>query len=313
MLRAAVVACVPWLALLVAAICCLWLVLRLARCRFDLRRLVLLHRDQVGSVQSLSFVATLPIFVMLMMLIVQISQVMVATIVVQYAAFASARSAVVWIPAAIGQGNMIDENQEENEISVADVGSRGGFLIRRINSGNRGDKFKQIEYSAALACMSIAPSRSPGGDVPASDLAQSVTRVYEAVSPGASANPRVPIRLANKLAYSLKNTAITIEVATPRLEWEYDEDTGIPLILLNDEIGWRDQVSVTVTHQYALLPGPGRLLARSVRSGGADPVSGRISQQNQFYVIPLTATATLPNEGEKSVWVQPREPLPELN
>src|SRR5262245_46550230 len=66
------------------------------RSTFDLLRL---HADQRGSVQSLSFVLTVPIFVMLMLLAVQITQLMIGLIVVQYAAYAAARSASVWIPA----------------------------------------------------------------------------------------------------------------------------------------------------------------------------------------------------------------------
>jgi len=65
-------------------------------------RLRRLHRDEAGNVQSLSFVLTLPIFIMLMMLIVQASQLMIGQVVVEYAAVAAARSAIVWIPAAVG-------------------------------------------------------------------------------------------------------------------------------------------------------------------------------------------------------------------
>ena len=72
---------------------------RLSGLRPRLGRLRRLHRDQAGSVQSLSFVLTLPLFVMVMMLIVQVSQLMIGLIVVHYAAYAAARSAVVWIPA----------------------------------------------------------------------------------------------------------------------------------------------------------------------------------------------------------------------
>ena len=99
--RAVLTDCLPWLGLLaLAAICALFL-LRLSGSRIDLRRIGKIHRDQEGSVQSLSFVLTLPLFVMVVMLIVQVSQLMVGTIVVHYAAFATARSAVVWIPATL--------------------------------------------------------------------------------------------------------------------------------------------------------------------------------------------------------------------
>jgi hypothetical protein len=68
------------------------------------------------------------------------------------------------------------------------------------------------------------------------------------------------------------------------------------------EIGWRDPIRVTVTHQFALLPGPGRLLARTAnQSRYRDRVAPRIRQQGAVYYIPLTATATMIGEGEKSL------------
>ena len=99
--RAALTACVPWLALLVASFCVLLLLVRMSRARWELGRLRQLHADQVGTVQSLSFVLTLPLFVMVMLLIVQVSQLMIGQIVVEYAAVAAARAAVVWIPAFV--------------------------------------------------------------------------------------------------------------------------------------------------------------------------------------------------------------------
>ena len=42
------------------------------------------------------------VFIMVMMFIVQLSQITIAKIVVEYAAFAAARSAIVWIPANLG-------------------------------------------------------------------------------------------------------------------------------------------------------------------------------------------------------------------
>ena len=70
-----------------------------------------------------------------------------------------------------------------------------------------------------------------------------------------------------------------------------------------NEIGWQDTVTATVRHDLALLPGPGRLLARRVRhpDGSTDRVADAIVRQGSVYVYPLEATATLGNEGQKSV------------
>src|SRR5271157_3078183 len=101
MARAILMACLPWLALLLVLILAAWVLLRSSRVQLRLGRLFELHGNEAGSVQSLSFVLTLPLFIVLMMMIVQVSQLMIGTVVVHYAAFAAARSAAVWIPAEI--------------------------------------------------------------------------------------------------------------------------------------------------------------------------------------------------------------------
>ena len=84
--------CRPCLVALTIAGLLLLLVIRFSGARFNLKRLARLHRCQRGGVQSLSFVLTLPIFVMIVMFIVQVSQLMIAQVVVNYAAFGAARS-----------------------------------------------------------------------------------------------------------------------------------------------------------------------------------------------------------------------------
>ncbi len=78
-----------------------WALVRFSRAQLRLGRLLTLHRDEAGSIQSLSFVLTLPVFIFVMLMIVQVSQLMIGIVVVHYAAFAAARSAAVWIPAAM--------------------------------------------------------------------------------------------------------------------------------------------------------------------------------------------------------------------
>ena len=116
--RAVLQACLPWLALLLVSCACAYLLVRVNRSRIELRRLRRLHRDQLGSAQTLSFVLTLPFFVMIMLFIVQVSQLMIGAIVVHYAAFAAARSAIVWIPAALNDAewrNRISSYTEDPE------------------------------------------------------------------------------------------------------------------------------------------------------------------------------------------------------
>src|SRR5262245_57513597 len=97
--RAILEAWLPLVTWLLAAFAGVWLVARMSGARLTLRKLRRLHGCQAGSVQSLSFVLTLPVFIMLLLFIVQVSQLMIGTAVVQYAAFAAARAAMVWLPA----------------------------------------------------------------------------------------------------------------------------------------------------------------------------------------------------------------------
>ncbi len=315
MLRPALIACLPWFALLVALVAILWLLLKFCRPPISWQRLATLHQNETGGVQSLSFVATLPVFVMVMMLIVQVSQVMIANLVVQYAAFAAARSAVVWLPARV----QWDPQQVEYENGIGvpviytherhDVDQYGleycvwiveplPFPPSGSDGSDKSAKLYRIHRAAALACMPICPSRDAGGPAAGTPLVDSATRAYLAVSPGSASNQRVPARIANKLTYALENTKIEMRRTAPRatlIWWE-------PTWSWEWSMSWRDQLTLTVTHEYALLPGPARLLARSVVRGGQDSVSGKIDTSGTFYTIPITATATLPNEGEGSLW-----------
>jgi hypothetical protein len=255
---------------------------------------------------------TVPVFVMLMLLAVQITQLMIGMIVVHYAAYAAARAATVWVPARVDVSESPDE--WENRIGTGRMleGGENSGEIWRIAEG--GIKFEQIRRAAALACVSIAPSRDLGMSGAGDTTVQSLVSAFGALSPTAASNSRVPTRLANKWGYA--NRATTIELRTfhrrygQTSEYIWDEP---PLEDINwynrdapfkgNEIGWRDQIRVTVHHQFALLPGPGRLLARRANeSVRADTVASTIqSRGNSVYTIPLSATATMVGEGEKSV------------
>jgi hypothetical protein len=236
---------------------------------------------------------------------------MIGQIVVHYAAFAAARSAAVWIPARVDNDT---PDEWENRIGVARVpeGTENSGEVYRILPG--GMKFEQIRRAAALACVPIAPSRDLGMGSSSDPTAQSLISVFSALSPTAASNSQVPVRLANKWAYA--NQATTIELRTfhrrygQTSEQIWDEpplDDIYPFSrsssFKGNEIGWRDQIRVTVFHQFVLLPGPGRLLARRANeSVRADTVSPRIQPRgSSVYTIQLSAAATMVGEGEKSV------------
>jgi hypothetical protein len=297
--RALVEACLPWLALVVALIITLRFLLAVSGARWQPAALQRIHADEAGAVQSLSFVVTLPVFMMIMMLIVQVSQLMIATVVVHYAAFAATRAAIVWIPADVG---IPDEGHNRISTHFPDASARieGRGTPYTIAPG--GPKYDRIRMAAVMACMSVSPSRDVGTVLPQSlenELA-ALRTTYRALAPESVANPKIADRLRNKLAYSAANTRIDLtflhkEREPPIAQWDIPHDRGE---FYSNEVGWQDPIQVTVTHDLCLRPGPGRLLAKRVRHG-PDPVAESIDDRQRYYVRSLTASAVLGNEGEK--------------
>lgn len=305
MSQAVLLACLPWAICLAACVAIARFLLRASGARLCLARLKALHTCQEGGVQSLSFVLTLPVFIMIMMLIVQVSQIMIGTVLVHYAAFASARSAVVWVPANAGW------DEPENcihriHLVPQSVASNVSDPVYQLTPGGR--KHQKIHQAAVLACLPLAPSRSLG-DAPnfaALETAHALAKVYLGLSPSSAANTRIPDRLANKLTYSFENTEVDVQFTHRMGEPHWNREPPLRLRYFTspypeefqwNEVGWRDVITVTVTHHMALLPGPGRLLARPTHA--TDAVSQGIQQRRGTYVWPISATATLGNEGEK--------------
>jgi len=352
--RAVLTACLPWLAVLMVLVLVAYLLVRFSRARLQLGRLRQLHRDEAGGVQSLSFVLTLPIFIMVMLLIVQVSQLMIGVMVVHYAAFAAARSAIVWIPADL---SAIDADEGANCISsfspdpdarnvfpivphegepipgkivenYSETGPIAGGVTYLIAPNPNSPKYEKIRAAAVLGCVGISPSRgvgytlgnspaliegiAPPGNTSATEAGAILQDAYLAMSPSSANIPAVPGRLQNKLAYALHNTTVQIRFyhqnAEPPLRndaqgWHGPYVEPIPSEFAHNELGREDLVTVTVTHNLALLPGPGRLLAHPVVSptGQPDKTSASIKQNGTVYYYPLTASAALNIEGEKSV------------
>jgi hypothetical protein len=182
-----------------------------------------------------------------------------------------------------------------------------GQLFARYSLSPPSRKWERIHLAAAQALMAVCPSRDVGASRthPGMQAATSLERSYRALDPNSLSNSRIPNRLVNKLAYALSATSIQIEIrhkdTEPPLSWydlqPYDEEFA------DNEIGWQDQILVTVRHDFALLPGPARLLARPTPPAGQniDQVARRIEQRSGVSVYPLTATARFNNEGEKQV------------
>jgi len=316
--RAVVMACVPWLPWLAVSLLVLCVLIRASRAKVDLRRLGRLHSDQVGSAQTLSFVLTLPLFVMVMLFIVQVSQLMIAQIVVEYAAVATARAATVWIPAGLPapegpncismyypDPDAADQSPPILDPDSAGYGPSAGGMTFVVEPGSV--KYDKIASAAVMACMPISPSRDVGAKLSGqgSMAADIIKTAYSALAPASQVNAATAKRIENKLAYAMANTAVEIRFRHKNSEpplaiYFIGDDIGE---FRYNELGWQDQITVTVRHNLALLPGPGRLLARHVvgPSGASDNVSGNVTNQGRVYTYPLSASAVIGNEGEKPV------------
>jgi hypothetical protein len=318
--------------LLVLCLIVLWILVRVAGARLHVGRLLSLHRDQEGGVQSLSFVLTLPLFLMVVLFIVQISQLMIGTMVVHYAAFAAARSAIVWIPAQLGWGHeaencissyAIDPQAEDQVLPILDpsredYGPRPGGLTYVVHPGS--PKFRKIASAAVLACLPVCPSRDVGFELPAEGerIAGILETVYRALAPASDSRLALSTRLRNKLGYAMEATSVEIRFYHPNIEPPLTayphlvsrRHKDLPEFQFN-EVGWQDVFTVTVTHNMALLPGPGQLLAKSARksSESNDPSNQADERWDELRVYPITASATLGNEGEKPVIPYVQEPF----
>src|SRR6185369_2358003 len=190
--------------------------------------------------------------------------------------------------------------------------------------GDTPTKYAKIWQAAVIACAPISPSRDLGigGGNP---LASSVRLLYGGAAPSTANNTRTAPRLENKLAYSKMATMVWINgiekdsVLGPtynpypyHLEWVLNPDTNqrelVPIPFKEHEIGWEDPMRLTVTHDFALLPGPARLLATMINnpSGAPDLTAQRIRVlpaplRETVYTTTLVASATMSNEGFKSV------------
>jgi hypothetical protein len=319
MSRAILIAWLPWFGWLLLAAVALWVTARLSGARLAPAKLRRLHSCEAGSVQTLSFVLTLPVFIMLVMFIVQVAELMVGIAVVHYAAFAAARAAIVWIPAEVPAANEPANAFYPGTLGLRSAGGAAWHSEERDNSSGEWSglrKYLKIWSAAALACVPTSPARNyfPGDDE-ATPGAAAILAVYPSLAPAGVRYPRFARVIRRKVNYAAANTRIRI--------LGLDRDLALgptynPNGVNPNEVGWEDPVTVSVFHYFALLPGPGRFLATrlSPPDGTPDTVSDKIVRpgdiqgfgflnKNRYrqYVkaVPLSASVTLSNEGLKSV------------
>jgi hypothetical protein len=338
--RAILIQCLPALIALAVSFAVLVLLVKCSGAKFNWRRLGALHRCQDGGVQSLSFVLTLPLFVMFVMFIVQVSQLMIGMITVNYAAFAAARSASVWIPAEVtsnGYG-FEPQNRFNTNLFAAPFGANyesprivpeQGTMLEQVSASSISHKYSRIRTAAVMGCAPVAPSRDLNFTTDDMTLASAraidaTKSIYRSMVPESATNGRTNRRLENKIRYADRNTLVYVEwtdslsgpnslqgptynpVGHPSQNFSDDEE----FVYKPYEVGWQDPVTVYVVHRYALFPGPGRLLASLlVRPVGVPtrirqmiPADWQLSYvaESETYSVLIPAAATLPAEGIKS-------------
>lgn len=310
-------ACLPCLIALAVACAALVVVGRISGARFRWKRLREVHACETGGVQSLAFVLTLPLFIIIAQFIVQVSQLMIGIMGVNYAAYAAARSAAVWVPASI---SWLDENRLGAPITADEPVVLTGNSDLLINH----PKYQQIFKAAVLGVTPIAPSRDLGLTLDNSNMntAQALQGMYALMVPKSQNNSRIAPRINNKLAWAWKHTAVRVSFVdkntatgptyNPRMPVPItDPTTGsvtYTLLWNFDEVGWQDPMTFQVTHEFALLPGPGRILANYlVRADGQpDLIAPEINQtqapsRERVYTVSVWASATATVEGFKPV------------
>ena len=375
--RAILQACLPWFFWLCVASGLVLLLVQLCGSRIDWRRLRHLPRGEEGSVQSLSLVLTLPVFLMLVLFIVQVTQVMVGIMMVNYAAFAAARAASVWIPADVTTDSSFrDPPFNDPMIDLIDPSSASAVNDRIMpdgtinNSSLQGDleqanvvagpgqfgnpetggeslmesfeayknlkyqriqsyKYQKIIMAGVIPCLTISPSRDFNTNVELPSQFQNtylaLSRLYPQVDPKSRSNNRMSQRLFNKLRYAARYTTVELRwqnVPHPTPDtWDgptynpYDHPaitSGVPPWNRN-EVGFRDPITVTVSHEFALLPGIGRILnigidsedaTKREKKTGDDRTAARVNDpkdDNESNTVTLQASATFVNEGFKSL------------
>jgi hypothetical protein len=264
-----------------------------------LSRLRGLHHCQTGGVQSLALVMTLPLFIGTILLVIQLCQVLMGVMTVQYAAFAAARAAVVWIPSSVEAAESFD-NQNSTNIALSQGDSVELFPEMRQNSR----KLREIHAAAAQACVAISPSRTVQGPrAGAGEVAEAVDAflAFEQLSNDARL-ARWRTAVSNRWSYAFGNTRVRLAfLSQPRQSPTYNP-IGHPVVEhRTTEAAWDESVTIAVRHEVALVPGPGRwLFQRGTWGNAPQNMAANWTGSGRRDRVPVLGSATLTLAGIKS-------------
>ena len=317
MSRAILTACLPWLAVLLVLILAAWVLVRSSRAQLHLGRLFELHRDEVGSVQSLSFVLTLPVFIMIIMMIVQVSQLMIGVVVVHYAAFAAARSAAVWIPAGMAapegpccissyavDPDAPDQVAPELDPAAADYGPVQRRTDLQDRSGQPQIRQDRLGRDPGLRADLALARPGAGGPLRRRRWRSLEARLWDACAflrlqrrDRAAAGPQTGLRDEKHRG---PDPLLPQEPGAAAGDLLRAAGRSRRVLFQRGRLAGPDHGDGELSVSLAARPGAdvGAVYRRSQRNrqGG-----GKIQNQGGVYTYPLQAKATIGNEGEKSV------------
>jgi hypothetical protein len=264
-----------------------------------------LNRCQEGGVQSLALVMTLPLFVGSVLLLVQLAQVLLGTLTVQYASFAAARSAAVWISAST-QDQIPDQGGDptaENELPQAFVRRQPLELTQDLLTNSR--KMREIQAAAVQACVAISPARAvPGPRSDTGDVAAVVDAFLSLQM--LTSDPRIDrwrVAALNRWSYSAANTRVRLAfTGQPVVSPSYNP-VGHPVVSYNPhETAWDESVTVVVQHEVSLVPGPGRGWLQSAVWGRVPlGLAGQWTGSGRRDRVPVVASTTMVLPGIQSL------------
>jgi hypothetical protein len=265
--------------------------------RFD-SRMRELPDCQEGGVQSLALVMTLPLLIGSILLVVQLTQVLLGVMTVQYAAFSGARSAAVWIPTRIDS-----QNFQENEVNTRIIRGQPIDLTPDLRAGSR--KFQEIFAAVAQSCVAISPARAVEGPrAAASEVAEAVDAFL--IFQQLGNDPRIArwrTAVGNRWSYSFANTQVRLAfLSQPRETPTYNPVNHPVVPHRDDEAGWDESVTVIVQHEVSLVPGPGRLLFQQATWGSVPQnLADSWSRSGRRDRVPVIGSATITLAGLKAI------------
>ena len=239
-----------------------------------LRNIARLHRDRSGAAAAVDFILTIPIVLAVVFLIAQFAMLAHASLIVHYAAYASARSARVFywdydnafIDGVVSAAG-IDPALIKNQFS------------QRLLANNDEAETKAL-YAASFALIPIAPGFYPSSAAGNSRLDESTRRALREISKLSNDNTAIPGKtrpvdrpsvLMRKASYAFsdRNTEVSISPVDPEVPEnliDVADATATALEMFSTGIAWQVQSDVQFRY-FLVIPFASRLFGEYQSEG----------------------------------------------